>query len=115
RLLLVHEYQADLIQRNHTEDYGRFLISQSLLHNAPSISHAFSRSPLKNRIMMLKKQPAGMARIKAVIALPFVAAAVLFFSNCRQQGQPSLNTHSLEVFRNGKTAMYKGNELDMKL
>ena len=53
RLMMVHEYQADAAVEKKPEDYGHFLVEQSILGPAPAISHSFNRSPIKKRILML--------------------------------------------------------------
>ncbi|MCW3124212.1 MAG: BlaR1 peptidase [Flavipsychrobacter sp.] len=84
RLLLVHEYQADRGSATQPQEYGRFLVEQSLLQPAPSLSHSFNRSPIKNRIVMLSKNGTpltGAANLKKLmLVLPLTIFFVFFFT-----------------------------------
>lgn len=114
KLLLVHEYQADKVSAGTSPHYGQFLIEQSLLNKTPALSHAFSRSPLKNRIMMLKRKSANHALLKAHTAVPVVMLSVLFFSNCKNEYSAPLNA-DYTVRKEGNIARYKGNSTGLKL
>ena len=52
RLLLVQEFQADGASYVKPDEYGTFLVEQALLQKAPSLSHSFNRTPIKNRIII---------------------------------------------------------------
>jgi hypothetical protein len=82
RLTEVHEYQADAVAANRdTEVYGRLLLAQATGMVLPPIVHSFHRSPLKNRIAMLVKNPSGAGRLlRYVVTVPLVAGCALFCS-----------------------------------
>ncbi len=83
RLLLVHEYQADYASSKQAEKYGRFLVEQSVLKAAPSFSHSFNRSPIKNRIFMLTKNAkprTGISNLKLLAIIPITITFITFFS-----------------------------------
>ncbi len=80
RLLLVHEYQADNTSARQPQVYGKFLIEQALLQSAPSLSHSFNRSPIKNRILMLTRRSSAAARTKMLVFIPLLLVCVLCFS-----------------------------------
>ncbi len=71
RLRMVHEYQADNSSRVDAKTYGKFLVEQSVLGAAPTLSHSFIRSPLKKRIMMLTRKTSRIAKSKQFFILPF--------------------------------------------
>lgn len=102
RLLLVHEYQADAAATQQQE-YGRFLIEQAILAAAPSVSHSFNRSPIKNRILMLTRKSTAAAKGKMLVILPLCMLAIACFSK-----NGSAWGHQFE--RNGNTVTYKGNK-----
>jgi hypothetical protein len=77
RLLIIHEYQADRIPSGNGANYGRFLIEQAILHAAPTITHSFNRSPIKNRIMMLSRKSTPAAQIKRLVFVPLLLAALV--------------------------------------
>jgi beta-lactamase regulating signal transducer with metallopeptidase domain len=80
RLMMVHEYQADSEYNTNAQVYGKFLIEQSLLHNAPQITHSFNRSPIKNRIIMLTKKSKKASMLKLLVVAPLVAGCLLCFT-----------------------------------
>ena len=84
RLLLVHEYQADRSSSPQPQEYGRFLVDQAMMQPAPSLSHSFNRSPIKNRIVMLSKNGTprtGAANLKQLmLVLPLTIFMLFFFT-----------------------------------
>lgn len=106
RLLVVHEYQADAAVDKTPAEYGRFLIEQALLSPAPSLSHSFNRSPIKNRIMMLTRKTTALAQSKRAIVIPLFLACVLCFTkNAFSDDKRTIN---------GNKVTYKGNVFTMK-
>jgi len=105
RLLLVHEYQADKTSATQPQQYGQFLIEQAMLHTAPALSHSFNRSPIKKRIIMLKKKSSAWASGKKIIALPLIILCVLCFTN---------NVFSDDRKRDGDIITYKGNKFKLE-
>lgn len=53
RLRLIHEFEADYIEKANANEYGHFLIEQTMLSTGNPITNNAFHSPLKNRIMML--------------------------------------------------------------
>ena len=83
RLLLVHEYQADMASSQQPKEYGRFLVEQAVLQAAPALSHSFNRSPIKNRIIMLTKNASprtGTSNLKLLLVVPLTLACLFFFT-----------------------------------
>lgn len=111
-LLLVHEYQADKIVHQSANNYGLFLIEQAMLLPAPVLSHSFAHSPLKNRIMMLTKKSARIARAKMLVVVPLALVSVLAFSNCNNTNNTLSPEHSITTSNN--IAKYKGHIIDLK-
>src|ERR1035437_1666769 len=72
RLLLLHEYQADNAAARQPKVYGSFLVEQAMLQTAPSISHSFNRSPIKNRIVMLTRRSSAIAKVKILVFIPLI-------------------------------------------
>ncbi len=75
-LKIIHEYQADhaATQQGNQHSYIQLLLSQSLGQSL-ELSHSFFRLPIKNRIMMLMKNPdARWTRIKYALLIPFACA-----------------------------------------
>lgn len=80
RLLMVHEYQADDIAAEHPARYGSFLVEQSLLHAAPTITHSFHRSPIKSRLRMLSRTSHKASKVKLLIFIPLTVVCIGCFS-----------------------------------
>lgn len=75
-LKIIHEYQADhaASQQGDQHSYIQLLLSQSLGQSL-ELSHSFFRLPIKNRIMMLMKNPdARWTKIKYALLIPFACA-----------------------------------------
>ncbi len=106
RLLLVHEYQADGAAAQQPQVYGRFLVEQAVLHAAPSLSHSFNRSPIKNRIVMLTRKSSVASRSKMLVLLPLVVIAAGFFT------KDSL-AKGAQFVKKGNTVTYKGNKFTL--
>lgn len=105
RLLVVHEYQADAAVDKMPAEYGRFLIEQALLSPAPTLSHSFNRSPIKNRIMMLTRKSSALAQSKRAIALPLLLVCMLCFTkNAFSDDKRTVK---------GNKVTYKGNVITM--
>jgi len=104
RLLMVHEYQADTASNQNPEVYGRFLIQQAMLHPAPSISHSFNRSPIKNRILMLTRKSGLAAGFKRLAILPLGIACIFLFTE---------NALSKENRKEGNKLHYNGNVFEL--
>ncbi len=100
RLLLVHEYQADNAVARQPKVYGSFLIEQAMLQAAPSLSHSFNRSPIKNRIVMLTYKSTAASRTKMLVFLPLAMVCFVCFSK---------NGFSQRFERNGNKVTYRGN------
>jgi hypothetical protein len=106
RLLIVHEYQADAAITNDANTYGMFLVEQSILSTAPSLSHSFIRSPLSKRIIMLKKRTTKVSHSKQLLILPVLIFSLLFFSeNAFSTGTPN---------REGNKVTYNGNVIEFE-
>ena len=100
RLLLVHEYQADNAAARQPKIYGSFLIEQAMLRPAPSLSHSFNRSPIKNRIVMLTRKSTAASKTKMLVFLPLAMVCFICFSK---------NGFSQRFVRNGNKVTYRGN------
>lgn len=104
RLLMVHEYQADQVIETQPSDYGQFLIEQSMLQTAPTLSHSFIRSPLKKRIMMLTKRSGKLASGKKLFLIPLILTATICFTQ--------LNTVFGQRVVDGNIITYNGNKFE---
>ena len=80
RLLLVHEFQADVQAKDHAATYGRFLVEQAVYNAAPVVTHSFNRSPIKKRIIMLTKTSSAISKLKMALVLPVAAICITCFS-----------------------------------
>ncbi len=103
RLLLVHEYQADNAAARQPKLYGSFLIEQAMLQAAPSLSHSFNRSPIKNRIVMLSRKSTAASRTKMLVFLPLAMLCFVCFSK---------NGFSHSYEKNGTKVTWKGNTFE---
>jgi len=104
RLLLVHEYQADNASAQQLQVYGTFLVEQALLQSAPSLSHSFNRSPIKNRIVMLTHRSSAASRTRMLVFIPLALVCIICFSK---------NSFSQRFERNGNTVTYRGNTFEL--
>jgi hypothetical protein len=104
KLLLVHEYQADKACGTRPAAYGRFLVEQALLQAAPSLTHSFNRSPIKNRIVMLTRRSSAASKTKMLLFMPLALVCILCFSK---------NAFSRKPERKGNLVIYKGNKFDL--
>lgn len=104
RLLLVHEYQADMAVDNNPSEYGRFLVEQSVLNAAPVLAHSFIRSPLKKRILMLTRKTTSLARGKQLLIAPVLLLSLLCFTKNAFSGE--------EPQKDGNKITYKGNVIE---
>lgn len=83
----VHEYLADAaaVNRSPVKAYGQLLLRQTLGVPSLSLVSTFYTSPLKQRIMMLTKQPSSnWALLKYALVLPLL---VLLFLACEESVQ----------------------------
>jgi hypothetical protein len=104
RLLMVHEYQADLAVNSQPSVYGQFLVEQSVLNTAPVLAHSFTRSPLKKRLLMLTRKTTTAARGKQLLIAPVLLIAMLCFTkNAFSGDEPEIN---------GNKVTYKGNIIE---
>jgi len=104
RLLMVHEYQADIVARDSPKQYGQFLIEQSILKSAPALSNSFNRSPIKNRIIMLTKHSSRASRIKTLVFIPLVLTCIICFAQ---------NKSSHKKERKGDIITFRGNQFEL--
>ena len=104
RLLLVHEYQADIASARQPQAYGRFLIEQAVLQAAPALTHSFNRSHIKKRIVMLNRRSSALAGTKRFVFIPLVLLCVVCFSK---------NSFSQKFIKNGNYVTYKGNRFEL--
>ena len=103
RLLLVHEYQADSVAAPQPQVYGRFLVEQAMLRSAPSLSHSFNRSPIKNRIVMLTRNSSALAKSKMLVFVPVALVCLLCFSK---------DSFSQKFEKKGNVVTYRGNKFE---
>ena len=104
RLMMQHEYQADKAGKAQPQFYGKFLIEQALLQNAPSVTHSFNRSPIKNRIVMLTRKSTAAARTKTLVFIPLALVCVACFTK---------SAFSQKFVKNGNVVTYRGNRFEM--
>ena len=104
RLMMQHEYQADRVSTTQPKFYGKFLIEQALLQTAPSISHSFNRSPIKNRIVMLTRKSSLAAKGKMFVFMPLILVCIVCFSK---------NSFSKKFEKNGNVVTYRGNKFEL--
>lgn len=107
RLLMVHEFQADMAVQQPLVNYSSFLVAQSFVQNSPVLSHSFLHSPLKKRILMLTRKSSAMAKSKMLIAIPVLAITLV----CCSKKNVVSDNNSRFVFGNKVT--YKGNTFEM--
>jgi beta-lactamase regulating signal transducer with metallopeptidase domain len=102
RILMIHEYEADLVGADMASEYGTFLIEQAILQNTPSITHSFNRSPIKKRIVMLTKRSSKRKMLKALVAIPVALCCMFCF------------TKSAYSFKKGEdnVVVFKGNKFE---
>lgn len=106
RLLMIHEYQADAMITVQPQTYGRFLISQSMLHHAPSFSHSLNHSPIKNRIIMLTKNASSQKNlVKYLLVLPVLVLTLMCCSKTTNV--------AYEKKKDGNKITYKGNVFEL--
>ncbi|MGN6569280.1 MAG: M56 family metallopeptidase, partial [Flavipsychrobacter sp.] len=84
RLRMVHEYQADNTAAKDEGIYSQLLIETSLLSTYTQLTHSFSRSPIKNRILMLQHRSSKSNKVKLLTVLPLIACSLFFFTECRK-------------------------------
>ena len=104
RLVMQHEYQADRVSAAKPQFYGQFLIEQALLQNAPSLTHSFNRSPIKNRIVMLTRTSSFAAKTKMLVFIPLALVCIVCFSK---------NSFSQKFEKNGNIVTYHGNKFEL--
>lgn len=106
RLLMVHEYQADAATTAPPAYYGHFLLEQALLQHGPLPAHAFNRSPIKNRLLMLsKKASSKMAGFKYLLVAPVLIAGLICCAKAKEQHEKK------KIDKN--TILYKGNKFGL--
>jgi hypothetical protein len=105
RILTVHEYQADAAVTNEPNEYGHFLIRQSMLATAPVFSHSLNRSPIKKRIVMLTRKSSLTAGLKRLVIFPLGIVCIFLFTN---------NAISKDNKREGNMVYYNGNEFELQ-
>ncbi len=80
-----HEYIADrhvLTQGHQLFDYQSLLLSQLISIRSVELVNNFNLLSIKKRIAMMNKIKSGrLAKLKAIIVLPLLAVAFLFFAN----------------------------------
>lgn len=103
RLLLVHEYQADSTATESRQEYGKFLLEQSLLSAAPVITHSFNRSPIRKRITMLTQKSTKTARLKMLLLVPVVAIAAGCFTKDAKVESAGFERDGNKVIYNGRS------------
>jgi beta-lactamase regulating signal transducer with metallopeptidase domain len=105
RLRMVHEFQADKAAGTEIEQYGTFLLEQTLLQSTLVLTHSFNYSPIKIRIAMLTKIRSSRARLlKYFIVFPLTLLLVFCCTQISLSG---------EVTRQGNKVYFKGNEITM--
>ena len=104
RLSMVHEYQADIASAKEPAVYGNFLVEQSLLLSAPSITHSFNRSPIKNRIIMLTRKSTAASKFKMLVFVPLALVSVVCFSK---------NGFSQAFEQHGNKVSWQGNTFEL--
>lgn len=108
RLMMIHEYEADTTVRKNVQQYGSFLIEQSLIRSHTLVTHSFNHSPIKNRIIMLTKNKSSRIRL---FKYAFMIPMLLVFLVCCTKEVKSL--HHNERKQNGNKITFKGNEFEL--
>jgi len=82
----IHEYLADqAVVENGFDylDYQKLLLNQATGSRFIGLTSRFSNSLSKNRLKMLTMMKSkNISKIKIAIAIPFIAAFIVFFANC---------------------------------
>ncbi|PLX13510.1 MAG: hypothetical protein C0597_11620 [Marinilabiliales bacterium] len=85
----VHEYLADqaVVENGFDQiDYQKLLLNQVTGNRFIGLTSRFSYSLSKNRLKMLTMMKSkNISKIKIALAIPFITAFVLFFTNCEKQ------------------------------
>ncbi|WP_066630355.1 M56 family metallopeptidase [Labilibacter marinus] len=83
-----HEYIADrqVINQGHELfDYQSLLLSQLISIRSVELVNNFNLLSIKKRIAMMNKIKSGrIAKLKAVLVIPIIAFAFIFFANCTE-------------------------------
>lgn len=107
RLLMVHEYQADRAVEKPLDEYGSFLVEQTIFAPSPSITHSFYHSPIKKRILMLTRKSTTMSKSKVLLAIPVLFISLVCFSkDAFSDGKPKYDYEK-------NTVSYKGNTFEL--
>ncbi|XZF13616.1 M56 family metallopeptidase [Chitinophagaceae bacterium MMS25-I14] len=111
RLLLIHEYQADAtVSETKQLQYGRFIIEQSMLQGAPSVTHSLSRAPIAKRLRMMTRRSSDAAHfIKLLTIVPLVSFAFLCCT------KPQESTRHLNKKGTDEIVVQDGNRIQFHL
>ncbi|TLX77085.1 hypothetical protein E9993_05220 [Labilibacter sediminis] len=84
-----HEYIADrkVIEQGHTLfDYQSLLLSQLISIRSVELVNNFNLLSIKKRIAMMNKSKSGrIAQLKALLVIPILSFAFVFFANCTDE------------------------------
>ena len=90
-----HEYIADrqvLNQGHELFDYQSLLLSQLISIRSVELVNNFNLLSIKKRIAMMNKIKSGrIAKLKAVLVIPIISLAFIFFANCTESFNDSKN------------------------
>jgi beta-lactamase regulating signal transducer with metallopeptidase domain len=104
KLRMVHEFQADKAAATEIQEYGTFLLEQSLLQPSQTLTHSFNYSPIKIRIAMLTRVRSARTHLLKYLAVFPVMLILIFF--CTQVVSGEMNSRAAKVY-------FKGNEIIM--
>ena len=79
----IHEYTADksVLHSTPWEDYAQFLVRLQSKQQPPKLVHQLIYSPLKNRLLMMTRQPSTTyARFKYLSIIPALLLAMILYS-----------------------------------
>jgi TonB family protein len=97
----VHEYLADDAVLSAGSNQGRYqalLVNQAIGGPVFILTNQFNQSLIKKRIMMMKKMKTSqLAKFKALLILPLIAALMLAFVNPPSKIQGSLRGNEITV------------------
>ncbi|WP_430932501.1 M56 family metallopeptidase [Saccharicrinis sp. 156] len=106
-----HEYIADrqVIKQGHELfDYQSLLLSQLISIRSVELVNNFNLLSIKKRIAMMNKIKSGrIAKLKAVLVIPIISLAFMFFANCTESLKDSND------LKNGGSAVLKSITVDL--
>lgn len=106
RLVEVHEHQADLaiVQSKSLVAYQELLVAKALNVSAHQLAHHFIRqSLLKNRIMMMNRNPSSNRTLTKFASLFLVASLFIGVASCSKESKSTTTETTEPVLKSNET------------